>query len=97
MSTTHTTFTGRLIVATIHILDSSICDPQLEPALYIWGRVTFVLLVVNGATMCILPAITQFVKESLQMYRVARQWRLNQYVNLLVKQGILCLLAYVPV
>ncbi|KAI9566856.1 hypothetical protein HD554DRAFT_2174021 [Boletus coccyginus] len=43
---------------------------------------------VNGTAVCLF-AVAQFVKESLQMYRGTRRWQLNQYVNLLVKQGIL--------
>ncbi|KAG8212945.1 hypothetical protein J3R82DRAFT_11307 [Butyriboletus roseoflavus] len=34
-------------------------------------------------------AIVRFVRESLQMYRVTKQWYPNRYMNLLVKEGIL--------
>ncbi|KAI9570973.1 hypothetical protein HD554DRAFT_288472 [Boletus coccyginus] len=33
--------------------------------------------------------IFQFVQQSLQMYSVTKQWQINRYMNLLVKQGIL--------
>ena len=46
--------------------------------------------------MCIL-AIIQFVRQSLQMYRVTKQWQLSKYMNLLVKQGIFYFFVYVLV
>ena len=44
--------------------------------------------------MCIL-AIIQFMKQSLQMYRVMKQWHSNQYMSLLVTQGLIYFFAYV--
>ncbi|KAF8558825.1 hypothetical protein OG21DRAFT_1519573 [Imleria badia] len=52
--------------------------------------------ITHGGVMCIL-AIVQFVRQSLQMYRVTKQWQLNRYMGLLVKQGILYFLAHVLV
>ena len=49
----------------------------------------------HGATMCLL-AIASFVSQSLQMHRVTKGWQLNQYMNLLAKQGILYFVGYVP-
>ena len=46
--------------------------------------------------MCIL-AIVQFLRQLLQMYRMTKQWQINHYMSLLVKQGILYYLAYVLV
>ncbi|KAN0082762.1 hypothetical protein V8E55_008557 [Tylopilus felleus] len=38
--------------------------------------------------MCIL-VIIQFVNQSLQMYRVTKQWHINRYMNLLATQGLI--------
>ena len=48
----------------------------------------------NGAVVCTL-AIFQFVRQSLQMYHATKQWQLNRYMSLFVKQGLLYFLAYV--
>ena len=74
------------------MLDFSVC--WVDPTSYIWAKVTSIIQMVNGAAVCIL-AIAQFVKQSLQMYRVTRRWQLNQYMGLLAKQGILYFLAWV--
>ena len=44
--------------------------------------------------MCIF-AITQFVRQLLETYRVTKQWQLNRYMTLLVRQGVLYFFAYV--
>ena len=38
--------------------------------------------------MCIL-VIAQLMKQLLQMYSVNKQWQLNRYMKLLVREGIL--------
>ncbi|KAF8442246.1 hypothetical protein L210DRAFT_3536138 [Boletus edulis BED1] len=51
--------------------------------------------IINGTALCTL-AIVQFVVQSLQMYRITKRLQINQYVNLIVKQGILYFFVYVP-
>ncbi|KAI9566851.1 hypothetical protein HD554DRAFT_2272914 [Boletus coccyginus] len=75
---------------TIQILDFSFC--MVDPTSFMWVKVNSVIQMMNGAAVCIL-AIAQFVKQSLQMYRVTRRWELNRYMGLLVKQGIFYFLA----
>ena len=41
--------------------------------------------------------IMQFVKRSLELYKATRQWQLNQFINLLVMEGVVYFLAYVRV
>ncbi|KAI9566850.1 hypothetical protein HD554DRAFT_1070249 [Boletus coccyginus] len=65
---------------------------MVDPTSFMWVKVNSVIQMVNGAAVCIL-AIAQFVKQSLQMYRVTRQWELSRYMGLLVKQGIFYFLA----
>ncbi|KAF8554413.1 hypothetical protein OG21DRAFT_1094707 [Imleria badia] len=71
---------------TIQILDVSFC--ALQPASFAWPKVAFILQITHGGAMCIL-AVVQFMKQSLETYRVTKQWQLNRYMNLLVRQGIL--------
>ena len=55
-----------------------------------------ILQLTHGAALCTL-AIFQSVRQSLQMYHVTKQWQLNRYMTLLVKQGILYFFVCVPV
>ncbi|KAI9566862.1 hypothetical protein HD554DRAFT_2113274 [Boletus coccyginus] len=75
-----------LTAATIQILDFSFC--VVDPTSFIWAEVTNSVEMVHGTVVCMF-AIVQFVTQSLQMYRGTRRWQLNQYMNLLAKQGIL--------
>ncbi|KAF8553298.1 hypothetical protein OG21DRAFT_1497777 [Imleria badia] len=79
-----------LPAVTIQILDISFC--YLETTAPIWIKVTTILQITHGGVMCTL-AIFQFVRQSLQMYRATKQWQLNRYMSLLVKQGILYFIA----
>ncbi|KAI9566860.1 hypothetical protein HD554DRAFT_2113247 [Boletus coccyginus] len=83
-----------LTAATIQILDFSFC--VVDPTSFIWAKVTNSVEMVHGGMVCIF-AIARFVKQSLQMYHETGRWQLNQYMNLLVKQGILYFFVYVPV
>lgn len=86
-------FLGRHTVHTTQILNFSFCVWQNNlPSL---TKVVSILQMTHAAAMCIL-AIVQFVRQSLQMRRVTKGWQLNRYMNLLVKQGILYFVGYVP-
>ena len=84
--------TCRSLAVTIPILDFSVCF--VDPTSFVWGEVIAILQITHGAVMCIL-AIGKFVRESHEMYRATKQWKLNQYMGLLVKQGIFYFLVYV--
>ncbi|KAF8553912.1 hypothetical protein OG21DRAFT_1522816 [Imleria badia] len=77
-------------VTVIQILDFSVC--AVQPRLSIWWQVAKLFQITHGAAMCIL-AIVQFVRQSLQLYRVTKQWQISRYSSLLVRQGILYFLA----
>ena len=81
-------------VTTVQILDFSVC--AMQPTLQIWWEVAKLFQIMHGAAMCILVTV-QFVRQSLQMYRVTRRWQISQYSNLLMRQGILYFFMYVPV
>ena len=86
-------FLGRHTVNTVQILDFSFCVWQNKlPSL---TKVVSILQMTHAAAMCVL-AIAQFVRQLLQMHRVMKGWQLNRYMNLLVQQGILYFLGYVP-
>ncbi|KAF8552029.1 hypothetical protein OG21DRAFT_1486496 [Imleria badia] len=72
-------------VVIIQTLDYPSCVVLPTP---VWLNEATILRITHGAAMGML-AIIQFVRQSLQMYRVTNQWQLNRYMNLLVKQGIL--------
>ncbi|KAG9311416.1 hypothetical protein JVU11DRAFT_8528 [Chiua virens] len=57
------------------------------------GQMAFAAQTFFSVMLCMLATI-HFVKESLQMYRVTKQWQLNRYINLLVKQGIVYFFAF---
>ena len=59
-----------------------------------WSDIANISQMTHGTAMCIL-VIIQFVKQSLQMYRVTKQWHINRYMNLLATQGLIYFSAYV--
>ena len=61
----------------------------------IYTRVAAILRIALCAALCIL-AILEFVKQSLQLYRATNVWQPNRYMKLLLKQGVLYFLVYVP-
>ena len=66
----------------------------MDPTTFTWVKLTAILQITHGAVTCML-AIVKFVRESLEMYHATKTWQLNQYMSLLVKQGILYFLVYV--
>ena len=87
---------GNHKVATIQIDDLSYSYCVVESNSSIWTQLATVLQIMHGAAVCML-ALLQFVKQSIQMYRVTKQWQLNRYMSLLVREGILYFLVYVPI
>ena len=84
----------RCTVAAIQILDFSFCMEQ--PTLPVWTNIAAILQITHGAAMCTL-AIIRFARQTFQMYRVTNQWQINQYMSLLVREGVLYFFAYAPV
>ena len=79
-------------VVNIQIANSSIC--AVDASALIWTDVNAIFQAVHAAVVCIF-AIVRFVQQSLQTYRLTKQWQLNRYLRLLVRQGILYFLSYV--
>ena len=82
----------RPAVATIQILDFSFC--AFQPTSPISAEVADILQIIHGGVMCTF-AIVQFMRQSLQMHRATKQWQLNRYMILLIREGILYFIVYV--
>ena len=61
-----------------------------------WDEVIGTVQITLGVIMCLL-VVVQFIKESLQMYKVTRQFRLSRYMNILVSDGMIYFFVYVNV
>ena len=62
----------------------------------IWLEIKDVAQIVLGASMCLLISI-RFIRESLLMYGVAKQFRLSSFMDVLLREGMAYFLAYVRV
>ena len=60
----------------------------------IWPNIIDAVQIILGVFMGLL-VIIRFIKESVQMYRATKRFQLNQYMNLLVREGMIYFLAYV--
>ena len=60
----------------------------------IWVEIMYSVQITLGALMCLLLAI-QFIRESLQMYGATKRFRLNRYMNLLAREGVVYFFTYV--
>ena len=74
------------------MLNYSLCDLPANVGIELVDAVQITL----AAFMCLLVA-ARFVRESVQMYSVAKCFQLNRYINLLVKEGMIYFLSYVHV
>ena len=75
------------------MLDVSYCVLQPSPTVLLEMAIVVVQMAL-GVSMCLLVAI-QFLKESLQMYKVTKRFQLNRYMNLLAREGTIYSAAYV--
>jgi len=72
-------------VTVIPVLDVSFCE--LEMVSSDWSKVSSITQLIHVTALCALVVI-QFAKQSIQMYRAIKQWRLGPFVNLLVVEGV---------
>lgn len=85
------------LVTVVQIQDFSVCivamnNLDINPLSLTYASI--IPRIVFGITIFTL-ALTQTLKESVGMYKATKRWQLNQYVKLLVKDGILYFLVYV--
>lgn len=45
--------------------------------------------------LLLILVVTRLCTESFQMYKATRQWKTNQYINLLVREGVFYFIVYV--
>lgn len=80
------------IAVATQVLDFSYCVPQ--SGAIVWFEIADVLQMTLGLSMCLLVAI-RFIEESLRMYNATRQFQLNRYISLLVREGMIYFIACV--
>ena len=78
----------------ITLLDFSFCVGQTSSP--IWTLVVDSIGIALGALMCLLVVI-RFIREALQTYKATKHFRLNRYMNLLVRESMIYFLVYVYV
>ena len=86
--------TATLAVITAQVLDAAVCDVTYTSTSR-FGSYAFIPRFILAALMFVL-ALAQFTMQSLQAYRMTKQWLPNRYISLLVREGVLYFLAYVP-
>ncbi|KAG8216188.1 hypothetical protein J3R82DRAFT_8212 [Butyriboletus roseoflavus] len=47
------------------------------------------------AVLLLILAVARLCTESYQSYKATRQWQVNRYLNILVRDGVLYFIAYV--
>ena len=91
---TPTSLAGHHKAVTVQALDFSFC--VVQPTSLIWTQVAVVSQITHASAICML-ALVRFVSQSFHMYGMTKQWQINRYMGLLVRQGILYFLVYVPI
>ncbi|KAG9312081.1 hypothetical protein JVU11DRAFT_7364 [Chiua virens] len=64
---------------------------SLSLELNVVAQMNYYAQILFSVMLCMLAII-----QSIQMYRLTKQWELNQYINILVKQGVIYFLALLP-
>jgi len=82
-----------LRVSVARVLRSSFCAYEYTQFTPTWTRVVIILQMIYGGVLCML-ASAQFARQSLEIYRSTKQWHLNRYMNLLVRQGVVYFFAF---
>lgn len=75
------------------LLDITVCNFVFSTQT--WNNAATFSQLILGAVMCTL-VMAKFMRDSFQMYRATQKLQLNRYVSLLVRDGLLYFLVYVP-
>ena len=80
------------LVTIIQLPQLSYCQYSYDPPVQLWSYMSpnFFL----GLALLIL-AVTQTLKQTFSMYKATKSWQPNQYMRLLVRDGIAYFLVYV--
>jgi hypothetical protein len=76
------------------VLDMSFCYPEYDISSMI-GAYKLIPRLTLAALMFIL-AVGRLCMDSYREYKATNRWKANQYISLLVREGVLYFLAYVP-
>lgn len=96
VATCHWHLLPRYSVMVVQLIDFSFCNNS-------WNNLPSWLVVYNKILCFILSAmylvltVTKTLKESVMMYKAIKKWQPNQYMQQLVKDGILYFLMYVSI
>ena len=82
-----------LTVSNVQLLYITICS--VIPTTQTWNIAITIVKLILSTVMCIL-VMAQFVRDSIQMHRVAPKRQLNRYMSLLIRDGVLYFLVYAP-
>ena len=82
-------------VSNPQVLDMSFCYPIFDTSSSKLGSYKLIPRFTLAALMFVL-AVARLCMDSYQDYKAIKQWKPNQYIDLLVREGVLYFLAYVP-
>jgi len=82
-----------LPVSVAQVLGSSFCSYNYTRFASTWTNVVIILQMIYGGVLCML-ASAQCARRSLQIYHATKQWQLNRYMGLLVRQGVVYFFAF---
>lgn len=80
-------------VSISQLLDITVCNFVFSTQT--WNNAATFSQLILGAVVCTL-VMAKFMRDSFQMYRATQKLQLNRYVSLLVRDGLLYFLVYVP-
>ena len=81
-------------IAASQVLNLSFCVQENVPP--VWPLLLDSVQITLGALMCLL-VVLKFIKEAHQMYKATKHFRLNRYMNLVVREGMIYFLAYAQI
>ena len=82
-------------VTVAQVLDFSLCDMSWNNSSSSVAYEQIPQFVLEA--MLVVLAVTQTLKQSIDMYKATKQWQPNRYMERLVRDGILYFLAYVSI
>ena len=82
-------------VSNPRVLDMSFCYPIFDTGSSKLGSYKLIPRFTLAALMFVL-AVARLSMDSYREYKAIKRWKTNQYISLLVREGILYFLAYVP-
>ena len=82
------------LISITQVLDYSVCELQITVVPLSVVLLQATTQIILGTLMCFL-AVIRFIRESLQMYRVTKRFKISRYLSLLARDGMVYFHAYV--